>query len=110
MKVIRNRLLPVGRRYGAINLFGIIFAKYDLRLSDELLNHEAIHTRQMRELFYLPFYIIYVAEWLIRLVQKRGNIYNAYMAISFEREAYKHGDDLRYLALRRPYAQWRRTM
>lgn len=107
MKVIRNRLLPVGRRYGAINLFGIIFAKHNVHLSDELLNHEAIHSRQMSELLYLPFYIMYVAEWLIRLVQKHGNTYNAYRAISFEQEAYMHAGDHLYLARRRPYAQWR---
>ncbi len=108
MKVIRNRLLPIGRNYGAINLFGVLFAKHDMRITSEVINHETIPTRQMRELLYLPFYIIYVFEWLIRLVQKRGRTFEAYMAISFEREAYDHGRDTGYLSHRKPYAQWRR--
>ena len=27
MKIIYNRLIPVGKRYYAINLFGVLFAK-----------------------------------------------------------------------------------
>lgn len=108
MRVVRNRILPLGRSYGAINLFGVLFAKQDMHITPEVINHEAIHTAQMRELLYLPFYIIYVLEWLVRLVQSRGNLTRAYYAISFEREAYRHGDDLTYLSNRRRYAQWRR--
>ena len=33
----------------------------------------------------------------------------AYMAISFEREAYAHGRDFGYLSGRRRFAQWRRA-
>lgn len=107
MKVIRNSILPVGREFGAINLFGALFAKPDMRLTPEVMNHEEIHSRQMRELLYIPFYLIYVAEWLCRLVRCRGNRYRAYLDISFEREAYRHGPDLGYLTRRKPFAQWR---
>ena len=55
MKVIRNRFLPIGRRYGAINLFGILFAKHDMALTPEVMNHESIHTAQIRELLWVPF-------------------------------------------------------
>lgn len=108
MKVIRNRILPLGRNLAAINLFGIIFAKHGVHISPRLLNHEALHTRQMRELLYVPFYIIYVAEWLGRLIQHHGKAMEAYRAISFEREAYLHDSAPDYLTHRRHFAQWRK--
>ena len=38
MKVIRNSVIPFGKRYGAINLFGVLFAKRDMHLSGEVMN------------------------------------------------------------------------
>lgn len=107
MKIIYNRLIPFGRRYAAINLFGILFVKYGIKTDSVLLNHERIHTAQIRELAWIPFYIIYVIEWTVRLLQCRGNLHDAYMRISFEREAYHHQTDLSYLGRRRHFAQWR---
>lgn len=106
MKVIRNSILPIGTRYGAINLFGVLFAKYSMPLTPEVMNHERIHTAQMRELLFIPFYIIYVFEWLWRLIENRGDTHAAYHAISFEREAYRHASNPGYLTQRRPYSQW----
>ena len=107
MIVIRNRLIPIGRRYGAINLFGILFAKPDMPLTPEVINHERIHTRQMLELLIVPFYLIYITEWLARVLAYRGNTYEAYRRTSFEREAYAHGADTSYLSHRPIFAQWR---
>ena len=98
MMVIKNKILPIGKKYYAINLFGLIFAKGECGVYT--LNHESIHTRQMMELLILPFYIIYVLEWLIRFM-KTGNSYDAYKKISFEREAYAHDHDLKYLKKRK---------
>lgn len=108
MKVIRNRFLPIGKRYGAINLFGVLFVKRDMAVTDRVLNHEKIHTMQMRELGYLGFYLLYVTEWLWRLIQTRGDAFRAYQRISFEREAYDNDSDLNYLSRRRHYAEWRK--
>lgn len=108
MRVVRNNLLPPGKRYAAINLFGVLFVKRGVSLSPELINHERIHTAQMREMLFLFFYIAYVAEWLGRVIGCRGDFYRAYLAISFEREAYRHDNDLRYLQSRRLFAQWRK--
>lgn len=108
MKVIRNGILPIGKDYGAINLFGVLFAKRDMRITPEVINHELIHTAQMRELLFIPFYLIYVLEWLWRLFQCHGDSFAAYKRISFEREAYAYGPDLTYLCRRRKFAQWRR--
>lgn len=109
MKVIRNSILPMGKQYGAINLFGVLFVKHSMRLTPEVMIHEKIHTAQMRELFFIPFYILYVLEWVLRLIQTRGKMHSAYHRISFEKEAYLYASDLNYLNHRRAFAQWHNT-
>lgn len=103
MRVIKNKILPLGKKFFAINLFGFIFAKGDC--NEFILNHEKIHSRQMWELLILPFYLIYILEWLIKLIIYRNN-YLAYKNISFEREAYQHQYDLKYLKARRSYSSF----
>ena len=101
--VIKSRLVP--KRF-CVNLLGTLWMRDPSWLSDKLVNHERIHTAQMRELLFVGFYIIYVLEWLVRLVIER-NFDRAYRAISCEQEAYAHGDNLDYLARRCHFAQWR---
>lgn len=98
MIVIRNRILPFGKKYYAINICGIVFAKGPCDKYD--LNHEAIHSAQIIELLVVGFYLWYGVEWLIRSISRRS-FYQGYKNISFEREAYTHGDDLTYLKSRR---------
>ena len=99
--IIRNRYIPF-KGFNAINLFGVILVKKHVHVSESLLNHERIHTRQILELFVVGFYLWYLVEWLIRLSQEG----NAYRKISLEREAYIHEGDLQYLQHRKPYAWW----
>lgn len=106
MIIIRNKILPFGKNYYAINLFGVLFAKGPC--SDRVLNHEKIHTRQMVEMAFLPFYLWYVAEWLVRLLKCR-NSRRAYRSISFEREAYATDGDPDYLS-GRPRYSWIRYL
>lgn len=107
MKIIYNYKIPF-RGFKAINLFGVIFARKEYgKLSDVDINHEAIHTAQMKELGYLPFYLIYGVEYLYDLAKYR-NSHKTYRSISFEKEAYEHQDDLQYLTNRKHYAQWRK--
>lgn len=68
-----------------------------------MLNHELIHTAQMQELLYLPFYLLYVLEWLIRLAIYR-NTKEAYRNISLEIEAYDNQDNFNYLKARKRFA------
>ena len=98
--VIHVRKLPFGGDFLAINLCGLIFAVRDL--TPEELNHERIHTAQQRELLFLPFFLWYVAEWLVLMVRYRNGI-EAYYRIRFEREAYRHQAEPDYLARRRHY-------
>ncbi len=65
-----------------------------------MLNHEAIHTAQMKESLYVFFYVLYVVEWLVNLFMYGKK---AYSNISFEREAYTFQYDLKYLGIRRKY-------
>ena len=107
MKVVTNRVLPLGKKFSAINLFSILFVKRGVTLTPTLLNHERIHTAQQRELLFLPFYILYLLEWLYLLFRYRFDSYRAYRAISFEREAYLHEHNLAYLQTRHPFSQWK---
>ena len=117
MKIIRNNIIPFPG-YKAINLFGVLFVKNNAKIDEVTINHEAIHSRQFVELmilfavatvfirWWMPllsplfFYVWYVIEWLIRLVQFR-NSYMAYRNTSFEREAYTHQGDMNYLSRRK---------
>lgn len=105
MKVIYNSLIPF-KGFTAVNLFGAVFARKGAPLSDATLNHEAIHTAQMRELGFVPFYVIYLFEWLARLLLDYSS---AYRSVSFEREAYEHQGEADYLSTRRHFAQWRKS-
>ena len=97
---------PGGRRFTAINLFGLIFTV--IPLTPRMLRHELIHSRQQREMLYLPFFLWYVVEWLV-LWLRYGDRMKAYRNIRFEREAYSHEADETYLNRRRPY-EWLRKM
>ena len=71
MKIIRNNIIPF-KGFRAINLFGVLFVRGAAFISEKTLNHERIHSRQMKEMLFVPFYVWYVIEWLIRLVQYRA--------------------------------------
>lgn len=110
MEIIRNSLIPF-KGFVAINLFGVVFVRKEVqppynfspREWDKVLNHELIHTKQMQELLYLPFYVWYLLEWLVRLVMYRDR-HKAYRNISFEREAYANQHKWDYNKGRKRYA------
>lgn len=113
MKIIYNKIIPPPS-FVAINLFEILFVRceYKNKISPKIKNHEKIHTYQMRELGYILFYIIYVFEWLIRLLIclfKKENLSRAYYNISFEQEAYNNDSNFEYLKNRKHYSQWRKN-
>ena len=102
MKIIRNNIIPF-KGYKAINLFGILFVRNDAVLGSVDINHEEIHSEQMKEMLYLFFYLWYVIEWVVRLIQYR-DAHTAYRNISFEREAYTNQSNLGYPEGRGRYA------
>ena len=106
MKTIVNKLIPF-KEFKAINLFGIVFVREGEKMKPYDYNHESIHTAQMKELYYISFYLIYFFEWLYHLIKKRS-LKEAYRSISFEREAYANQSNYHYLDKREPFAQWRK--
>lgn len=106
MKIIYNKLIPF-KGFIAINLFGALFVKKGTKLTKTLINHEAIHTAQMKELLYIPFYLLYILEWVFNLFKYNFNNKEAYKNISFEKEAYDNQSKLSYLAARKNYAMWK---
>lgn len=71
-----------------------------------LINHEKIHIRQQLELLVLPFYILYVGNYLANLWVYR-NRYLAYKNISFEKEAYENEWNTSYLEERKWGSFWK---
>jgi len=92
------------KNYVGLSLWPFIILK-DIQLKDDvvLINHEKIHLKQQVELFILPFYMVYVLEWLIRSVIYFDS-YRAYQNISFEREAYDNEKNLDYVGTRKPFS------
>ena len=100
MIIIPNRYIPF-KPFKAINIAGFIFARREkMPLRDRTKRHERIHTRQIFEMLIVIFYLWYVIEWLVRIIQYR-DWKRAYFNISFEREAFANDNDLEYLKKRR---------
>lgn len=125
MKIIRSKFIPF-QGYKAINLFGALFVRGNAKIDDVTLNHEAIHSAQIKEvmlasipaavllwiisniwlagLFVLAsYYLWYVVEWAIHFIRLK-DAHLAYRRISFEREAYVNEDDPEYLKRRAVFA------
>ena len=101
MRIIYNNIIPV-KGFSAINLFGVLFVRKWVVVSERMLNHERIHSAQMRELLYVFFYVFYVLEWIVKLFKYR---LKSYYNISFEREAYQNEKNPDYLS-RRNFFAW----
>ena len=110
MKIIRNNFIPV-KGFKAINLFGVLFVRGNAVISEKTLRHEHIHTMQMREMLYVPFYLWYGIEYVIRFFGwsfKKKNPYHPndkpYDRMSFEREAYGNEHDVYYPKTRKHFS------
>ena len=95
------------RNYVGLSLWPFIILKSTALKEDQvLINHERIHLRQQAELLIIPFYLLYLMEWVVRSVLYL-DFYRAYQNISFEREAYKNEKDLNYIDNRPAFAFFR---
>lgn len=120
-KVFVNKLIPF-KGYIAMAFFNMIFwreeyesyltKEYHKSYVDKVVNHEGIHTYQMRDFCkWLPlggiiFYIVYVLEWFIRLFIHGPK--NAYSNISFEREAKQNEQNMNYKNERRRFDNFKK--
>ena len=116
--------------YHTITLGPFIFTtKKRNELTDEIINHEKIHVAQWCEvtalsillwsflmldldfrypwtltLCFVVYYIIYVSEYAISRLYGGETGNQDYHHIEFEKEAYKHQNDMGYLSRRKPFA------
>lgn len=102
---IYNNIIPV-KGFKAMNLFGILFVRKGQTVDAVTENHEQIHTEQMKELLFIPFYLLYVLEWLIKVPIHGFKFHEAYRNISFEKEAYAHQKELDYVKNDRKHYNW----
>lgn len=111
---IRNNIIPF-KGYKAINLFEIVFIRKNADFNDIAHRHERIHTKQMREMLYIGFYLWYMIEYALRWIWRRRHkpdhpfygakwMHLAYRDISFEQEAYTFENDDKYLKGRKHFA------
>lgn len=69
MKIIRNKIISFNG-FKAINIFGVLFVRERANIDAKTINHEEIHTAQMKEMLYIFFYLWYIVEWIVRLFTK----------------------------------------
>lgn len=106
MKIVYTKNFPF-KGYAAINLFGILFVRKDCmdQVSEKMINHERIHSAQMKEMLWIFFYLWYGIEYLIILIASpHTNQNDEYHEISFEEEAHNNEENLNYLSERKHYA------
>lgn len=92
MKVrhIKNSWVPKLLKVDAIVLYPFVLYAYQYP-SARLIRHEMIHVKQIRKLGVFGFYFRYFLEYSKYRI-KGYDHYNAYMNISFEKEAYELED------------------
>ncbi|AOW20393.1 hypothetical protein [Urechidicola croceus] len=102
MIIISKHIIP--DKFVGLTIFPFIFLKNkDLKGNRTLVNHEKIHLKQQLELLWVPFFLWYSVEFLIKLIIYK-NWHEAYRNISFEKEAYQNESNFNYLNQRKLFA------
>lgn len=98
-------------KVGGITIWPLVLLreKYYKGNSKRIINHESIHIKQQEELLVIPFYVLYILEWLVKSIIYRS-FNKAYYNISFEREAYSNQRKWTYLKKRKNYAWFKRII
>ena len=104
---LENSKIPaILSKFAPINIWAISFGLWVWcrgELSERTKRHETIHYYQQIELAFIFHWLLYALFWLIGLIRYRDGA-KAYRENPFEREAYKHDDDISYISERRKYA------
>lgn len=88
MIVVKNSKLAKVLKVEGIVLYPyVFFAEKDP--NHILINHEMIHIEQIKRIGVLRFYLSYMWQYFSNRLNGLGH-YQAYMAISFEKEAYEN--------------------
>ena len=109
MKIVFCKWFPF-KGYKAITILKWIIVRKDAKVAFTSVdyNHECIHYEQEKELLYIGFYLLYVLEFLVKLLYYR-KWHKAYRSISFEREAYTNQYNTAYTVKRNKFA-WRKYL
>lgn len=99
MKVIHSKKFPYFSNY--INILGKVYTK--VRLLPYEINNEKIHSLQIKELYYIGYYILFVIEYLIKLLFA-FNFKRAYNKVSFVKERIEKQRDYNYAKCRTKYS------
>jgi hypothetical protein len=99
----------IHRQYSAAAVWPFVIIR-DLKFcTPVIIHHEQIHLKQQIELGILPFHIIYLTEYFYHRIKGKSH-HDAYMSISFEKEAYKFEKNPGYLQERKLWAMWRNPL
>lgn len=96
VKVIENHWLPKKLNVVAITLYPRIYLAIDYKtaIATDVINHEFIHVRQVREQGWLRFYMTYLFDYAKNCF--KYNKLQAYMRIPAEIEAYAEQSNTPY--------------
>lgn len=96
-KIIYSSIIPF-KGYKCINLFGVLFVRKGCTMNETDINHELIHTAQIKELWYIGFYLLYVGLFLYQWGKRGFKDWSAsYRANALEAEAFANQYNLDYL-------------
>lgn len=98
--IIYNNFIPF-KGFKAMAFYPFIFVRGN-SISSTAIYHEKIRFEEQKDLLLIFFYIWYIVEYLIRLIQYR-NFKVAYRNISFEREAYLNQNNFDYIENRKRF-------
>ncbi len=77
----------------------IVISKKKFIHNPQIIQHEIIHLKQQLELLILPFYALYLLNYIANLLKYKNHT-KAYLNIVFEKEAYANDLDVLYLQKR----------
>jgi hypothetical protein len=111
MLIVNRHLLNVltlwNQKVVAMALWPVIILKDEVSKNDKVvINHEKIHHRQQLELLILPYYLWYFLEYWTGMFRNGFKHHDAYMNISFEKEAFANQFNLDYLKKRKWLGSW----
>ena len=93
----------IPRPIKAITIWPFVFFRTK-KLSQDIrvINHERIHLEQQKETLVIPFFILYVIQYIANLIKGDGP-YSAYRNTSAEVEAHNNEHNENYLSTRKRY-------
>lgn len=105
LKRIYNDYIPFDG-YLAMVFYPWVFIRNSVcqKYTPTVNRHEVTHALQQLETLWVFFILIYVLEYLIKLIYSGFNFYQAYHSISFEQEAFANQGKVDYNKNRKFYA------